>query len=69
MLQWNHLSNVCMTYWVHMRFSLWIARRLAFGAVRAFVHAVFPPLYSKETTKLLVDLKQAIASSGCCNSL
>lgn len=64
-LQWNHLSNVCMTYTQHLRFSLFVSFKLFYGSLRAFVHALFPPMFSKSTTLLLQDMQNIIANSGC----
>lgn len=65
MMQWDHLSRVCMTYTHHLVFSGCISVRLFFGSVRAMMHAVFPPLFAKSTTLLLEDLHQRLAEAGC----
>ena len=68
-LKWNHLANVCMTYNQHLYFSLLISFKLFWGSVRAFMHAIFPPIFSKSTTLLLQNMQNIIANSGCKNEI
>ena len=43
----NHPKNVCMTYWQHFKFSMYISYLLARGSVSAVGHAIYPDKLTK----------------------
>ena len=61
----SHLTEVCMSYRTHLRFSAWIGMQLLFGAAKAFLHAVFPPVFAKSTSVLVRLLDDEIRRAGC----
>ena len=60
-----HLRSVCMTYLQHACFSLSLARRFAFGAFGAVVHALVPSLFVTSSTDCAEAVRRQILSSGC----
>lgn len=63
-----HPKSVCMTYCEHFVFSMSISFQFAVGAVKSFVHAIYPDLFITSTTDLLRDLQYDISRVGCRKS-
>ena len=61
----QHPNSVCMSYFKHMRLSLFLAFHMFKGSITAIIHAFIPSLCitsTSDTTKLLKDTLQ---SNGC----
>ena len=61
----NHPSKVCMTYYSHMKFSLYLSSKLAECSFKAFIHALYPDIYITHTSDTLIKLISEINKKGC----
>jgi hypothetical protein len=57
----EHPRSVGENYWQHMGASLSFAATMLFGAVAALVHAVFPFLCTKTSSRLVTRLHARMA--------
>lgn len=62
---WRHPSQVCMTYAVHWKLSMWVAFQFAFAAGQAIVHAFVPDLCVQTSTHALERIGARLAQAGC----
>ena len=56
MLESQHLKDVDMTYWEHLRFSLSLSKIFLEASFKAIIHALLPDVYvtsSTDNVKLL----------------
>ena len=51
----THPSKVCMTYFEHMKLSLYFMKILYIGSIKAFIHAFIPDVLSDYASKELCD--------------
>lgn len=65
MIYFKHPKEVCMTYFQHMRLSLYFSYILWKGSIQSFIHALFPDLYIRSTTDLSIILIDTLKSAGC----
>ena len=65
MIYFKHPKEVCMTYFQHMRLSLYFSYILWKGSIQSFIHALFPDLYIRSTTDLSTILIDTLKSAGC----
>lgn len=63
--QFRHLQNVCMTYWSHMCFSLYLSKEMCIGSFKAFVHALVPPFFVTSSSDIIRDLSEQMQTVGC----
>ena len=61
----SHPNKVCMTYFQHMRLSLYFSSILMLGSIQSIVHAFLPDIYITSTTDLTRKLKLILDKSGC----
>lgn len=61
----NHPSNVCMTYFQHMKLSLHFAAILGIGSVQAVIHAFIPDICITSTTDVSKKINTMLKSNGC----
>uniref|UniRef100_A0A6C0KI14 Uncharacterized protein n=1 Tax=viral metagenome TaxID=1070528 RepID=A0A6C0KI14_9ZZZZ len=61
----THPSKVCMTYFEHMKLSLYFMKILWFGSIKAFIHAFIPDVYITSTSDLSINLQKTLRSAGC----
>jgi len=54
-----------MTYFSHMKFSLYLSIRLAEASFKAFIHALYPDIYITHTSDTLIKLISDINKKGC----
>ena len=40
----KHPANVCMTYFSHFKFSMYLSQEFAKASVGAFIHAIHPDI-------------------------
>ena len=60
-----HPAKVCMTYFQHFLFSMYLSRKFAIGSIKAFIHAVYPDWYITSSSDLLEDVKADMKTVGC----
>jgi len=61
----SHPKSVCMTYCEHFAFSMYISFQFTVGALKSFIHAIYPDLFITSTTDLLRDLQYDLSTVGC----
>ena len=64
-LYFNHPKNVCMTYFKHMKLSLYLSYLLAKGSIKAIVHAFLPDTFITSTSDLNEKIQYILKTSGC----
>ena len=61
----NHPEKVCMTYWSHMRFSLYLSSQFAIASVGAFFHAIYPDILITHSSDTISKLSSDMKKIGC----
>ena len=61
----THPTKVCMGYFHHMRFSLYICTKLLKGSVQALVHAFYPDCFVTSSSDLVEELAREMSAIGC----
>ena len=64
-LYFNHPKNVCMTYFTHMKLSLYLSYLLAKGSAKAIIHAFLPDTFITSTSDLTAKVQDILKTSGC----
>lgn len=64
----THPQNVCMSYFEHCKFSLYLARKFAFGTFAAIVHAFFPGRFLTHSSDMVRELSNVLLRAGCMSS-
>lgn len=59
----DHPNSVGETYWQHMAFAVRFGRKCFMAALYAFTHALFPFLYTKNASKIILELADLIEQS------
>ncbi len=65
MLRFEHPKNVCMTYFKHMKLSLYLSYLLAKASTKAMVHAFLPDTFITSTSDLTANIQDILKKSGC----
>jgi len=65
MFFFKHPKKVCMTYFQHMKLSLYFSALLCWGSIQAFVHAFIPDIWITSTTDLNNEMKRILNNAGC----
>ena len=61
----SHPNNICMSYFKHWGQSMYFARRMFFGSIKAIIHAFIPPIYKTNTRKLATEITITIQTNDC----
>lgn len=61
----RHLNKVCMTYYEHLCFSLFLSKEFAIASYKALIHALFPPCYVSSSTDTIKNLSEEMGKVGC----
>ena len=61
----RHPAKVCMTYWEHFRFAMWLSGQLALASAASFVHAVIPDVCQRTSSTRIANLVRAMRLAGC----
>lgn len=61
----EHPTNVCMSYFNHLKFSSNISAKLFFGSVKALIHAILPEYFKSSTSELIDEIGVDLLDSGC----
>ena len=65
MFAFKHPKNVCMTYFTHMRLSLYLSYLLAKASTKAMVHAFLPDTFITSTSDLTAKIQDILKKSAC----
>ena len=60
-----HPKKVCMSYWQHFKFSMYISYLLGRGCLSAIGHAIYPDKLTKSTSDLNKKIGDLLDNSGC----
>lgn len=61
----KHPSNVCMSYFQHMKLSLHFSGILIIGSIQALIHAFIPDICITSTTDVSNKINTMLKSNGC----
>ena len=61
----KHPSKVCMNYFTHMKFSLYLSKEFAKASVGAFIHAIYPDALVTHSTDTIKKLEKDMEKIGC----
>ena len=61
----RHPKNVCMTYFTHMRFSLYLSYSFFRGFIAALIHAIYPDILVTYSSDLINKLSRDMRQIGC----
>ena len=63
----SHPKKVCMTYFQHFRFSMYLCSLFCKGAVFAFLHSLLPDFFITISSDIVNNIQYLITTSGCRN--
>ena len=61
----RHPKKVCMTYFQHMKLSLYLSYLLGKGSIAALIHSLIPDLFITSTTDITKKITKILETSGC----
>jgi hypothetical protein len=61
----QHPTKVCLTYFEHLRFSLYVTKTLFVGSIKSLIHSFYPDIFITSTTDLLLELNKEMEKIGC----
>ena len=61
----KHPANVCMTYWSHFKFSMYLSKEFAKASGGAFFHAIHPDILVTHSTDTINKLQEDMKKIGC----
>ena len=61
----KHPSNVCLTYFQHMKFSLFLSAEFAKASFFALAHAVYPDIFITHSSDTIKYLQNEMDKIGC----
>ena len=61
----NHPKKVCMTYFEHMKFSLYLSFQLFKASVCSLCHAIYPDIFTTYSSDMINSLFIEIRNVGC----
>lgn len=64
----THPTKVCMGYFQHMSFSLYICKRLLQGSIQALAHAFYPDWFVTSSSDLVLELTREMSQVGCIDN-
>jgi len=60
-----HPKNVCMTYFQHFRFSMYLCSLFCKGAFFALLHSFLPDFFITSSSDIVNNIQNLIKESGC----
>ena len=61
----SHPKKVCMTYFEHMKFSLYLAYKFFIASIIAVVHAFIPDIFLTHSSDIIKLLDNELKNAGC----
>ena len=61
----QHPKNVCLTYWQHMKFSLYLSYKFFIASIVAFIHAIYPDIFITNSSDIIKELSHEMKKIGC----
>ena len=68
MIYFTHPQEVCMSYFEHMKLSLYFTLLFSKAAVLALIHAFFPDTFITSTSDTHKKIEKILKESGCRES-
>ena len=65
MILFKHPNKVCMTYFTHMKFSLYLSYSFLKASFYAFCHAIYPDIFITSSTDTITLLSKQMKEIGC----
>lgn len=62
-----HPRKVCMTYFQHFCFSMYLCSLFCKGAILAFFHSLLPDFFITSSSDIVNNIQHLINTSGCRN--
>jgi len=63
----EHPNNVCMSYYIHMKFALYLSYQFFISSGKSFIHAFIPSLFITSSSDIIIELDELLKKSGCRN--
>jgi len=60
-----HPKKVCMTYFQHFRFSMYLCSLFCKGAFFALLHSFLPDFFITSSSDIVNNIQNLIKESGC----
>ena len=64
-MPFQHLQDVCLSYYEHMCFSLYLSKEFFLSSVQAVVHAFIPSFYVTSSSDMVERVTMEMAQIGC----
>lgn len=61
----KHPARVCMTYWSHFNFSMYLSKEFAKASCCAFIHAIYPDTLITHSSDTIKKLHIDMTNKGC----
>jgi hypothetical protein len=55
-MKFKYLTEKNLTYYNHLKISIWIAKILFISSIKAFIHAIYPDIYTKSAINTIKQL-------------
>ena len=56
----SHPHSVNERYFQHLRFAIWVASKLIWAGIAAFIHALIPAWHEKTASKIIIELSELV---------
>ena len=64
----SHPAKVCMSYFQHMQFSLYLSYTFLKAAICAWCHAIYPDIFVTHSSDIIKKLANEMEQVGCRKS-
>ena len=61
----EHPKNVCMTYFEHMKFSLYLSYSFFKASIAALIHGFYPDILETYSSDLIIRINKDMSKIGC----
>lgn len=61
----KHPNSVCLSYYNHLKLSLYFSKKFFIASIKAFIHAFFPNNYITLTSETVSKILSVINYSRC----
>lgn len=61
----KHPTKACMTYWSHLKFSMFLSKEFSKASVAAFIHAIYPDILISHSRNTLSNLQNEFNQRSC----
>lgn len=61
----NHPNTVCMSYYKHLKTSLYYSKLLFIASIKAMVHALFPNIFITSTSDTIIYIDKLLKIKNC----